>query len=38
MSPAPSIFLASSDGSVVDVVVWLIAGAIWLFLQISAAK
>ena len=38
MPPGPSIFLASSDGSVVDVVVWLIAGAIWLFLQISAAK
>ena len=38
MPTGPSIFLASSDGSVVDVVVWLIAGAIWLFLQISAAK
>lgn len=38
MSPAPSIFLASSDGSLIDVVVWLIAGAIWLFLQIGAAK
>ncbi len=34
----PSIFLASGDGSLIDVVVWLIAGAIWLFLQINAAK
>ena len=34
----PSIFLAVGEDSLIDVIVWLIAGAIWLFLQISAAK
>ena len=38
MPLGPSIFLAYGDSSVVDVVVWLIAGAIWLVLQIHAAK
>lgn len=32
------IFLAEADGGGLDVVVWLVAGAIWLFSQIAAAK
>ena len=38
MPLGPSIFLAYGDSSIVDVVVWLIAGAIWLVLQIHGAK
>ena len=38
MPLGPSIFLAYGDSSIVDVVVWLVAGAIWLVLQIHAAK
>lgn len=34
----PPIFLAASEGVGLDLVVWLIAGAIWLFGQIAAAK
>lgn len=39
MPAVPPIFLAASNGGVgIDVVVWLIAGAIWLFTQMAAAK
>ena len=34
----PPIFLAADDGSLIDVVVWLVAGAFWLIAQIHAAK
>lgn len=38
MPLAPSIFLAAGDGPPVDIVVWLIAGAIWLVSQVVAVK
>ena len=38
MQLAPPIFLAASEGLGLDLVVWLIAGAIWLFSQIATAK
>ncbi len=38
MQLAPPIFLAASEGLGLDLVVWLIAGAIWLFSQITTAK
>lgn len=34
----PPIFLAADDGSLVDVVVWLVAGVFWLIAQIHAAR
>lgn len=33
-----SIFLAANEGSALDVVIWLVAGALWLFLQMKAAR
>ena len=38
MPLGPSIFLAAANGIGIDVVVWLVAGAIWLFSQMAAAK
>jgi hypothetical protein len=38
MHPASLIFLAYGDSSIWDIVIWLIAGAIWLFSQMAAAK
>lgn len=39
MSPGPVICLAVSDGSgVLEVVIWLVAGAIWLASQLAAAR
>ena len=34
----PPIFLAAGDDSLIDVVVWLVAGAFWLIAQIHGAK
>lgn len=39
MRPGPSIFLALDDGStLVDIVVWIIAGVAWMAIQIAAAR
>ena len=38
MTLTPPIFLAASEGVGLDLVVWLIAGAIWLFGQIATAR
>ena len=38
MPLGPSIFLAAADGIGIDVVVWLVAGAIWLVSQMATAK
>lgn len=39
MPAVPPMFLAAADGGVgIDVVVWLLAGVIWLFTQMAAAK
>ena len=34
----PPIFLAAGDDSLIDVVVWLVAGAFWLIAQMHGAK
>ena len=38
MPSLPPIFLAAGDSSLLDVVVWLVAGLAWLILQANAAK
>lgn len=38
MPLVPPIFLAASEGIGLDLVVWLVAGAIWLFSQMAAAR